>query len=52
MTVCPVAIAVGCRRCPAFSFCPATRLLGDQAKAQAPAATARKKKPAAGNTKS
>lgn len=52
MTVCPVAIAVGCRRCPAFSFCPATRLLGDQADAQAPAETVAKKKPATGKKKS
>jgi hypothetical protein len=32
MTVCPVAIAVGCKKCPAFSFCPAKSVLGDQAK--------------------
>ncbi|PKM04461.1 MAG: hypothetical protein CVV15_11665 [Gammaproteobacteria bacterium HGW-Gammaproteobacteria-5] len=44
MTVCPVAIAVGCRRCPAFSFCPATRLLGDQPESAAPADTVSKKK--------
>lgn len=30
MTVCPIAIAVGCKKCPAFSFCPLTRVLGDQ----------------------
>lgn len=52
MTLCPVAIAVGCRRCPAFSFCPATRLLGDQGDADAPAETASKQKPAAGKKKS
>ena len=30
MTICPIAIAVGCKKCPAFKFCPFTTLLGDQ----------------------
>ena len=30
MTVCPIALAVGCERCPAFKFCPLTTILGDQ----------------------
>ena len=30
MTLCPIAIAVGCEKCPAFSFCPLTTVLGDQ----------------------
>ena len=30
MTVCPIAIAVGCKKCPMFSFCPAKSILGDQ----------------------
>ena len=40
MTLCPVALAVGCRKCPIFSVCPLTTVLGDQQKAQeaAPAA--------------
>ena len=29
MTICPIAIAVGCKKCPAFKICPAKRLLGD-----------------------
>jgi hypothetical protein len=29
MTVCPIAIAVGCKKCPAFSFCPLKGTLGD-----------------------
>jgi hypothetical protein len=29
MVVCPVAIAVGCARCPAFKVCPAKKLLGN-----------------------
>ena len=30
MTLCPIAIAVGCKKCPAFKFCPLTTVLGDQ----------------------
>ena len=30
MTLCPIALAVTCNRCPAFKICPATRILGDQ----------------------
>ena len=30
MTICPIAIAVGCKKCPAFQFCPLTTVLGDQ----------------------
>jgi len=29
MTLCPVAIAIGCRKCPAFSVCPAKGVIGD-----------------------
>jgi hypothetical protein len=29
MTVCPIAIAVGCKKCPAFSVCPLKGALGD-----------------------
>ena len=29
MTLCPVAIAVGCRKCPAFGFCPLKGAIGD-----------------------
>lgn len=41
MTICPIAIAVGCKKCPAFSVCPLKTVLGDQKKepeAQAQAA--------------
>jgi hypothetical protein len=37
MTVCPIALAVGCRNCPVFSVCPLTTVIGDQDK-DAPAA--------------
>ena len=29
MTLCPVAIAVGCRKCPVFSVCPVKGIIGD-----------------------
>ena len=49
MTVCPIAIAVGCKKCPAFSVCPVKSTLGDFKKEETPAAAAKseKKKPAA-----
>ena len=30
MTICPIALVVGCEKCPAFSFCPLTTVLGNQ----------------------
>ena len=32
MTICPIALAVGCEKCPAFNFCPLTTVLGDHEK--------------------
>ena len=32
MTICPIALAVGCEKCPAFKFCPLTIVLDDQQK--------------------
>jgi hypothetical protein len=29
MTLCPIAIAVGCKKCPAYSFCPVKGIIGD-----------------------
>ncbi len=29
MTLCPVALAVTCKRCPAFNVCPLKSVLGD-----------------------
>jgi len=29
MTLCPVAIAVGCRKCPVVSVCPLKTVIGD-----------------------
>lgn len=36
MTVCPVALAVGCRKCPVFSVCPLKSVIGDQPKSEPP----------------
>lgn len=32
MTLCPIAVVAGCRKCPAFSVCPLKTVLGDQVK--------------------
>jgi hypothetical protein len=32
MTLCPVALAVGCRKCPVFNICPAKGVIGDYKK--------------------
>lgn len=29
MIVCPVALAVGCKKCPVFSICPVKSVIGD-----------------------
>ncbi len=34
MTLCPIAVAVGCQKCPAFKICPAKGILGDQKKTE------------------
>ena len=45
MTLCPIAIAVGCKKCPAFSVCPLKGVIGDYKKEDAadtkPAATSK-----------
>ncbi|MEI8325006.1 MAG: hypothetical protein WCH44_06495 [Betaproteobacteria bacterium] len=49
MTLCPIALAVGCQKCPAFKICPLKGALGDAPKAAqekpvtAPKRKARKK---------
>jgi hypothetical protein len=38
MTLCPIALAVGCVKCPVFKICPAKGIIGDYKKdTQAPA---------------
>lgn len=32
MVLCPVAIAVGCRKCPIFTICPVKGVIGDYKK--------------------
>jgi len=29
MVLCPVALAVGCRKCPIFKVCPVKSVIGD-----------------------
>jgi len=36
MTLCPIAVVAGCRKCPAFRVCPLKTVLGDQAKEPPP----------------
>jgi hypothetical protein len=46
MTLCPVAIAVGCKKCPIFAVCPLKGVIGDYKKDEEPPA-----KPPAGTAK-
>ena len=43
MKVCPIAIAVGCPKCPAYKICPAKGLLGGHAPKEEPASQPGKK---------
>lgn len=43
MTLCPIALVAGCRKCPAFSVCPLKSIIGDRKQPDAG-----KKKPRAG----
>jgi hypothetical protein len=36
MTLCPIALAAGCKKCPAFSLCPLKGVIGDYEKPQEP----------------
>jgi hypothetical protein len=36
MTLCPVAIAVGCKKCPVFSVCPLKGVIGDHKPTETP----------------
>jgi hypothetical protein len=47
MTLCPIAIAAGCKKCPVFAVCPLKAVIGDQQKVERPPASAkdRPKKP-------
>jgi hypothetical protein len=32
MTLCPVALTAGCKKCPIFSVCPVKSIIGDYKK--------------------
>lgn len=32
MTLCPVALTAGCKKCPVFSVCPLKSVIGDHQK--------------------
>jgi hypothetical protein len=32
MALCPVALAVGCKKCPVFAICPVKGIIGDYKK--------------------
>jgi hypothetical protein len=50
MTLCPIALVAGCKKCPAFSVCPLKGVIGDykpeepQAKQQAESAPGSEKR--------
>ena len=48
MVLCPVAIAVGCKKCPVFGICPVKSVIGDYKPGEKDAkrASARSKKSA------
>ncbi len=37
MILCPIALAIGCKKCPIFSFCPVKSVIGDQKEEEKPA---------------
>jgi hypothetical protein len=45
MTLCPIAIAVGCRKCPVFGICPVKSVIGDYRKEDDPPAKTASKSP-------
>lgn len=36
MTLCPIALAAGCKKCPAFAICPLKGVIGDHKAAPPP----------------
>jgi hypothetical protein len=49
MTLCPIALVAGCRKCPAFSVCPLKGVIGDHTPDKTP--PKRNGHPAAGKAK-
>ena len=48
VTLCPIAIAVGCRRCPIFKVCPVKGVIGDMRPVAEPAKAAAETAPVRG----
>jgi len=40
MTLCPIAIVAGCKKCPAFKVCPLKGVIGDHKPAEPKAKSA------------
>ena len=49
MTLCPIAIVAGCRKCPAFSVCPLKGVIGDYKKPDETDAKQQADKPSSGD---
>jgi hypothetical protein len=47
MTLCPIAIVAGCKKCPAFTVCPLKTVIGDYNPSATNKTPAAKTKPAA-----
>ena len=47
MTLCPVAMGVGCKKCPIFSVCPLKGVIGDHKESDAPTPQSSPPKPKA-----
>jgi hypothetical protein len=45
MTLCPIALVAGCKKCPAFSMCPLKGVIGDYKKPEEPRAGQQAEKP-------
>jgi hypothetical protein len=46
MTLCPIALAIGCQKCPVFKVCPVKSVIGDVPKTKEVAAAKPAVKPA------
>jgi hypothetical protein len=44
MTLCPVALAIGCKKCPIVRMCPVKGLIGDYKPEKAPRSLPRRGK--------
>lgn len=48
MTLCPIAIVAGCKKCPAFTVCPLKDVIGDYKKPEEAQAKQQAGKPESG----